>query len=69
MLSVSPSACRASSDERIDSGIETAMMQVLRQLPEEQQDHRGRQRGGDQRFAHHAADGCLDEDRLVEQAA
>ncbi len=33
MLSVSPSAYRTKIDDRIDSGIETAMMQVLRQLP------------------------------------
>ena len=33
MLIVSPSALSTMSDERIDSGIETAMMSVLRQLP------------------------------------
>ena len=33
MLMVCPSACSAISEDRIDSGIEIAMMQVLRQLP------------------------------------
>ena len=38
-LSVSPSAQRMMIDTRIDSGIETTTMSVLRQLPEEDQDH------------------------------
>jgi hypothetical protein len=33
MLTVSPKAERIASDIRIDSGIETAMIRVLRQLP------------------------------------
>ena len=33
MLIVSPSALNISSEERIDSGIETAIISVLRQLP------------------------------------
>ena len=33
MLMVSPSALSTSSDERMDRGIETAMIRVLRQLP------------------------------------
>ena len=54
-------------EDRIDNGIDTAMMQVLRQLPRNTQDQRGREAGGDHRFAHHAADGGPNEARLVEQ--
>ena len=56
MLIVSPERCRARCSEvRIDSGIDTAMMQRAAPVAEKQQDHRGGQRGGDQRLAHHAA--------------
>ena len=36
---------------RIESGIEMAMMSVLRQLPKNMQDHQPSQAGGDDRFA------------------
>ena len=39
MLMVSPSALRTRIDVRIESGIETAMISVLRQLPRKMQDH------------------------------
>ncbi len=67
MFSVSPIMYSAMIEVRMDRGIDTAMMQVLRQLPRNTQDQRGRQAGGDHRFAHHAADCGPDEPRLVEQ--
>ena len=32
-LMVSPMACRQITDEKIDKGMETAMMEVVRQMP------------------------------------
>ena len=39
MLMVSPRKPSTMTEARIDSGIETAMMSVLRQLPRKMQDH------------------------------
>ena len=41
-LSVWPSDARTMIETRIESGIEMTTMSVLRQLPEEQQDHERR---------------------------
>ena len=66
MLIVSPSALSTMSDVRIDSGIEIAMMRVLRQLPRNSRiiSAVSRRRSC---LAHHARDGRLDEHRLVDQ--
>ncbi len=65
MLMVSPSALITQMETRIDRGIETAMMIVLRQLPRNSRIIVGGQAGGDDRFANHSADGRADEDRLI----
>ena len=39
MLMVSPSALSTQIELRIESGMETAMISVLRQLPKKEQDH------------------------------
>ena len=54
MLIVSPSAPSAMTDARIDSGIETAMITVLRQSPRKSRIIDRRQARGDQRLAQHA---------------
>ena len=65
MLIVSPSADRQMIEARIDSGIEIAMISVLRQLPRNSRIISAGQRGGDHRLADHSADGGAHEDRLV----
>ena len=65
MLIVSPSALSTMIEQRIESGIETAMITVLRQLPRKMQDHQRGQAGGDDRLAHDALDRGADEERLV----
>ena len=54
---------------RIESGIETAMMMVLRQLAEEEQDHQAGERGGDDGLANHAVDGGAHEDAIGRRGA
>ena len=58
---------RAEDDDRvrIDSGIETAMMTVLRQLPRNTRIISAVRHGGDHRLADHALDRGADEQRLV----
>ena len=51
MLMVSCSALSTMIETRIESGIEMAMISVLRQLPRKQQNHQRRQAGGDHAFA------------------
>jgi hypothetical protein len=58
MLMVSCSAPSTISEQRIESGMETAMMMVERQAAEKDQNHDGGEAGGDDRLAHHAADGA-----------
>ena len=53
------------TEVRIDSGMETAMMSVLRQLPRKSRIISAVRHGGDDGFAHHADDRGADEDRLV----
>ena len=65
MLIVSPRELSTIIDVRIDSGIETAMMSVLRQLPRKSRIISAVRHGRDHRLAHHAGDRGLDEDRLV----
>ncbi len=67
MLMVSPSRLSTMIDVRIESGIETAMISVLRQLPRKSRIISRRQTGGDHRLADHAAHGRPHEDRLVGQ--
>ncbi len=67
MLMVSPSALSTMSEVRIESGIETAMISVLRQLPRKDQDHQPGQAGGNRRFANHAIDRRAHKNRLVGQ--
>ena len=57
MLMVSPSALSTMIEVRIDSGIETAMISVLRQLPRKTRIMSAGQAGGDHGLAHHAVDG------------
>ena len=66
-LMVSPKKLRTITEVRIDSGMEIAMMSVLRQLPKKEQDHQAREAGGDNGFSDHPADGGADEDRLIGQ--
>ena len=65
MLMVSPSRLRAMTEDRIESGIETAMMTVLRQLPRKIEDHQRGEAGGDDRLADHSAHRRPHEDGLV----
>ena len=67
MLMVSPSALSTMIEVRIDSGIETAMISVLRQLPRKTRIISAGQAGGDQRLADHAVDRGAHEDRLIGQ--
>ena len=55
MLMVSPSAQSSKIEDRIDSGIETAMMQRAAPIAEKQQNQRRRQAGRDHRLAEHAS--------------
>ena len=52
-------------DVRIESGIETAMISVLRQLPRKSRIMSRRQARGDDRFADHALNRGAHEHRLV----
>ena len=65
MLMVSCSALSTMIETRIESGIEIAMISVLRQLPRNIRIISAGQAGGDDRLANHAADGGAHEDRLV----
>jgi hypothetical protein len=67
MLMVCPSAPNVMIDVRMESGIETAMMSVLRQLPKNSRNHGSRQASGDQSFPQHAQDGSPHEYRLIGQ--
>ena len=67
MLIVWPSAPSAMTDTMIDSGIETAMMTVLRQSPRKSRIMTRRQARGDERLAQHALDRRADEQRLIEE--
>ena len=67
MLIVSPSALSTIIEARIDSGIEIAMISVLRQLPRKSRIISAGQAGGDHRLAHHAVDRGAHEDRLIGQ--
>ena len=51
MLIVSPSALSTMIEVRIESGMETAMISVLRQLPRKSRIISGGQQRGDERFA------------------
>ena len=51
----------------MESGIEIAMMSVLRQLPRKSRIIQRGERGGDEAFAEHSGDGGLDEDGLIEE--
>ena len=65
MLIVSPSALKTISEVKIESGIDTAMMIVLRQLPRKQQNHQARKPRRDGSFANHALDRRAHKQRLV----
>ena len=65
MLMVWPRKLSTMTEVRIDSGIDTAMISVLRQLPRNSRIIRRGEAGGDDRLADDAADGGLDENRLV----
>ena len=67
MLMVSPSRLRAMTEARIESGIETAMMTVLRQLPRKSRIISRGEAGGDDRLADHPAHRRPHEDGLVGQ--
>ncbi len=67
MLIVSPSAASTISDDRIDSGIETAMISVLRQLPRKTRIIRPVRQAAMIAFADHAVDRRPHEDRLIGQ--
>ena len=53
------------TEVRIDSGIEIAMISVLRQLPRKSRIIAAGQAGRDDRFAHDSVDRCPHEDRLI----
>ena len=67
MLIVSPSALSMMIEVRIDSGIEIAMISVLRQLPRNSRIISAVRHGGDDRLADHAVDRRAHEHRLIEQ--
>ena len=67
MLIVSPSALSTISEVSTESGIETAMISVLRQLPRNSENHETRKAGRDRAFADHAVDRRFHENRLVGQ--
>ena len=52
-------------EERMERGMETAMIRVERHDPEEQKDHEAGERGGDDAFSNDSVDGGADEDGLV----
>ena len=54
MLMVSPSALNTMIEVKIESGIETAMISVLRQLPKKDKIINAGEAGGNQRLSHHA---------------
>ena len=54
---------------RIESGMEMAMISVLRQLPRNTRIMNAGQAGGDEGFADHAADRGAHEDGLIGDAA
>ena len=65
MLIVSPRKLRMITDVRIDSGMETAIIRVLRQLPKNSKIINAVRRGGDQSLADYPADSvALHKDRL-----
>ena len=67
MLIVSPSALSAMIESRIESGIETAMITVLRQLPRKIRIISPVRHAAIDAFAHHTVDGSPHEERLVGQ--
>ena len=67
MLMVSCRKLSTMIDVRIESGIEMAMISVLRQLPRNSRIINAGQAGGDHRFADHAVDGGAHENGLIGQ--
>ena len=65
MLMVSPSRLSAMTEVRIESGIDTAMISVLRQLPRKSRIIDRGEAGRDHRLADHPAHRRPHEDRLV----
>ncbi len=67
MLMVSCRKLSTITEVRMESGIETAMIRVLRQLPRKTRIMSPVRHGGDHRFADDAADGRAHEDGLIRQ--
>ena len=65
MLMVSPSALSTMMEVRIESGIETAMISVLRQLPRNSRIMTAGEAGGDDGLANHAVHRGAHEHGLV----
>ena len=65
MLMVSPSAPSTIRETRMERGMDTAMMRVLRQLPRKTRIMTTGETAGNDALAHHAADGAAHKDRLI----
>ena len=62
MLIVSPSAARTAIEVRIESGIDTAIIRVLRQLPKKKENHQSGKAPCYDGFLNHSFDRRRDED-------
>ena len=69
MLIVSPRKLSTMIEVRMESGMETAMMSVLRQLPRKSRIISAVRHGRDQRLADHALIAAAHEDGLVREGS